>query len=139
MAAIDKIYLHSYNEFLLFKQWCKKQNPLKDKYGNKIPLTIYLYNPDENCNWDYGVPVYNAPCYVDAYIIRNCPFTFVQKAIRINYGYTEQEEIEDWYNIVKNRSKEDQRIIDEFKSKDHDDHSLPMRSDKNCIPCWWMS
>lgn len=140
MAAIDKIYLHSYDDYVQFKNWCDTQPPLKDKYNRDVPISMYLYKYiDKDCNWDYGVPVMNAPCYVDAYIIKNCPFEFVHDAIRINYGYITQDEIDDWYDIVKNRSVEDQKIIDEFNNKNHDEHSVPMRHDKNCIPCWWMS
>ena len=73
MAAIDKIYLNSYQEYCEFKKWCLEQPKLKDKYGNEVSISSYLFswwdNPKE---WeeDKSHPVMSAPYYVDAYIIR---------------------------------------------------------------------
>ena len=47
MAAIDKIYVNSWKEYLQFKEWCEQQPPLKDKYGKYIKLSTYLYDYDE--------------------------------------------------------------------------------------------
>lgn len=139
MAAIDKIYLTKYSEYTQFKNWCNEQEPLEDKYGKKVHISKYLYDWNE---WEgeNEHPVFKAPCYVDAYVIRNCQFDFVQKAISINYGYMPQDWIWDWYNTVKNRTKEDQDIIDEFlATHDENTYSTPMRPDRNCIPCWWLT
>lgn len=108
MAAIDKIYLTSYDEYIQFRDWLKLQPKLRDKYGKEISLMAYFFDYwDKEC-WfnengkNVSHPVYSAPYYVDAYIIRNCPFDFVQKDLMINYGYWSQERIRDFYESVKN-------------------------------------
>lgn len=101
MAAIDKIYLNSYEEYTQFKGWCDEQPLIYDKYGKGARLTDYMYEYDET-EWKDGSPVFNAPYYVDAYVIRNCPIEGVQKELMINYGHWSQERIKDFYNDVIN-------------------------------------
>ena len=38
MAAIDKIYVNSWDEYIQFKKWCEEQPPLLDKYGKKCKI-----------------------------------------------------------------------------------------------------
>lgn len=108
MAAIDKIYLSSYNEYIQFRDWLKAQPKLKDKYGKEVSLMLYFFDYWDKKYWfdengkNVSHPVFSAPYYVDAYIIRNCPFDFVQKELMINYGYWSQERIRDFYESVKN-------------------------------------
>ena len=35
MAAIDKIYVDSFEKYKLFKDWCMTQPKIKDKYGKE--------------------------------------------------------------------------------------------------------
>ena len=103
MAAIDRIYLKK-DDYLLFKEWCKNQPPFHDKYGKEIYITDYLWYIDDD-TWKDGDntrPVMNAPCYVDAYIIRNCSIEGVQEELQLHYGYWSQERIRDFYESVKN-------------------------------------
>lgn len=103
MAAIDKIYLKK-DDYLAFKEWCKNQPPLHDKYGKEAHITDYLWYIDDN-NWrdeNNTRPVMMAPYYVDAYIIRNCPIEGVQEELQFNYGYWSQERIREYYENVKN-------------------------------------
>jgi len=104
MAAIDKIYLNNWEQYLQFKKWCEEQPPLKDKYGVSCKLTDYL------CKYNYPFetdrPVFNAPYYLDAYVIRNCPFDFIQEELMLNYGYWSQKRLKEYYNEVKNWSEE---------------------------------
>ena len=104
MAAIDKIYLNNWEQYILFKEWCEKQPPLKDKYGVSGKLSDYLFQYTEP--FEKECPVFNAPCYLDAYVIRNCPFDFIQEELMLNYGYWSQERIKDYYDKVKNWSGE---------------------------------
>ena len=99
MAAIDKIYLDTQEQYQQFKKWCFEQPPLFDKYGKKVYISDYLYDRDD-C--DGSRPVMNAPCYVDAYIIRNCPYDFVQEALMLNYGHWSQKRIREYYEDIKN-------------------------------------
>ena len=124
MAAIDKIYVNSFEKYKLFKDWCKTQPKIKDKYGNEISLINYVFNYTE---WKDGavLPVCNNPYYIDAYLIRNCPFDFIQEELMLSYGKWTQDEIEKAYDVVIKRggekcergiyhwlSKEDFSIVD---------------------------
>lgn len=100
MAAIDKIYVNTWEQYLQFKEWCEQQPFLEDKYGKKVKITTYLYKYDEP--WKNCHPIFNAPCYVDAYVIRNCPFDFIQEKLMTNYGHWSQEGIKQFYENVKN-------------------------------------
>ena len=43
MAAIDRIYVDKFEDYLLFKEWCEKQPKLNDKYGAECSISDYLY------------------------------------------------------------------------------------------------
>ena len=124
MAAIDKIYVNSFEKYKLFKDWCMTQPKLKDKYGKETSLIDYVFKYTE---WPEGavLPVCNNPYYIDAYLIRNCPFDFIQKELMVSYGKWSQDDIKEAYDIVMKRgggkyefdayhwlSKEDFSIID---------------------------
>lgn len=122
MAAIDKIYVESYEQYLQFKEWCEQQPPLTDKYGKEVRITDYMYRYQEFTD-QKGRPVFNAPYYVDAYVIRNCPLDFIQKELMVNYGHWSQEKIDEAYDIVTNRTKENEMFYswlneDDFKVVD---------------------
>lgn len=95
MAAIDKIYVNSNEQYKLFVDWVKAQPPLKDKYGRDCSLSQHLYE-FENIDIPRGheCPVYNGEEYEDAYIIRNCPFDFIQDRLKLMYG-------DDYYDDIK--------------------------------------
>lgn len=121
MAAIDKIYV-DYNQYLLFKDWCEKQPKLKDKYGVEVSLKRFLYHYDKPFE---GVrPVFNAPYYIDAYVIRNCPLESIQNELMLNYGHWNQESIDKAYETVKNRKPNEESVfyswltIDDFEIVD---------------------
>ena len=124
MAAIDKIYVNSFEKYKLFKDWCMTQPKIKDKYGKETSLIDYVFKYTE---WKDGasLPVCKNPYYIDAYLIRNCPFDFIQKELMVSYGKWSQDDIKEAYDIVMKRgggkcesgvyhwlSKEDFSIID---------------------------
>lgn len=124
MAAIDKIYVDSFDKYKLFKDWCLTQPKIKDKYGKETSLIKYVFNYTE---WKDGavLPVCNNPYYIDAYLIRNCPFDFIQEELMLSYGKWTQDDIDEAYDIVMKRggekcesgkyhwlSKEDFSIVD---------------------------
>ena len=134
MAAIDKIYVNSFEKYKIFKDWCMTQPKIKDKYGREISLINYIFNYTK---WkeDAVLPVCSNPYYIDAYLIRNCPFDFIQEELMLSYGKWTQDEIEEAYDVVMKRggenckggiyhwlSKEDFIIIDGkiFLKKDSD-------------------
>ena len=97
MAAIDKIYVDTREQYLEFKDWCEKQPPLTDKYGASVSLMNYVYKHSED--WNGGV-VFCGPYYLDAYLIKNCPFDYIQKELMVNYGHWSQEKINEAYDCV---------------------------------------
>lgn len=102
MAAIDKIYLNgSYNNYKEFVDWCNNQPFLYDKYNKPCKLSSYIYKYTKE-DWRPGRVVFMGPYYLDAYLIRNCPFKFIQDELMLNYGYWSQERIKSFYNDVKN-------------------------------------
>ena len=105
MAAIDKIYVDSFEKYKLFKDWCKTQPKLKDKYGKETSLIDYVFKYTE---WSEGavLPVCNNPYYIDAYLIRNCPFDFIQKELMVSYGKWSQDDIKEAHDIVMKRGGE---------------------------------
>ena len=108
MAAIDKIYLSTYDQYIQFRNWLIEQPKLKDKYGKEVSLMKYFFDYCDKKYWfdengkDVTHPVYSAPYYVDAYIIRNCPLDFVQEELMLNYGHWSQERIHRFYEDIKN-------------------------------------
>ena len=101
MAAIDKIYVDSYNKYLEFKDWCSKQPKLTDKYGKQVSISAFLYGYPEPFEGEH--PIFKAPCYVDAYVIRNCPFEYIQKELMLRYGEESQDFIDEAYETVMAR------------------------------------
>lgn len=102
MAAIDKIYINSVEEYNLFREWCEEQPKLKDKYGIEVSLSRYFFQY-VNLEQKFFPMFFSAPYYVDAYLIRNCPFEFIQKELKINYGEWPQEWIDEAYKTVMER------------------------------------
>ena len=102
MAAIDKIYLDSYEQYKEFKEWCKQQPPFKDKYGKETKLEFYLFRYITEDS-TFPRPVCSLPYYLDAYLIQHCPFDFVQKELMLNYGEHSQEYIDEAYKTVMER------------------------------------
>ena len=43
MAAIDKIYVDKFENYILFKEWCNKQSKIKDKYGYECSISDKFY------------------------------------------------------------------------------------------------
>lgn len=78
------MYLRKWEDYVEFKKWCEAQPPLVDKYGKKERITEYLYEYDEPFTRE--MPVFKAPCYVDAYVIKNCPLEEMQKELRLHYS-----------------------------------------------------
>ena len=114
MAAIDKIYVNSWNEYQLFKEWCETQPTIKDKYGKDskiIDYFFYQWNNQKYWNEKDCHPVMSAPFYIDAYIIRNCPFDFVQKALMINYYGS--------YELIKEGKLYDKPYIEKYERGKH--------------------
>lgn len=120
MAAIDNIYVSNREQYLEFKKWCEEQPPLIDKYGVKVPLSRYVYKHSDE--WNGGI-VFSGSYYADAYLIKNCPFDYIQKELMLNYGHWSQDKINEAYDCVMHRTEENKKFYtwlteDDFKIVD---------------------
>jgi len=102
MAAIDKIYVNTWEQYQEFMNWCKEQPLFTDKYGGKESMCRYLITGWEKDNWT-SHPIASFPYYIDAYIICNCPFDYIQKELMLRYGYHDQDYINEAYKTVMER------------------------------------
>lgn len=104
MAAIDKIFIKGWDNYCKFRDWIEKQPEISDKYGEKVKLIDYFrkFTKKEWGPKNETHPVMNNPYFIDAYIIRNCPFDFVQEELMVNYGYWSQDRILEYYDNIKN-------------------------------------
>lgn len=98
MAAIDKTYISDWETFDEIRNWALKQRiPLKD--GTSVSLRDYMYCPDlTKEEWDenvelckdrgekYYVVLWNTPTFVDVWLIKNCPFEYIQDTLKEQYG-----------------------------------------------------
>lgn len=48
MAAIDKIYADIFEKYNIFKEWCRYQPTIKDKYGKKLHINDFLLKGDKD-------------------------------------------------------------------------------------------
>lgn len=131
MAAIDNIYVNSYEKYKEFEKWLLEQPKLKDKYGKEVSIYSYFFDLWDNPKYwiNNSHPIFSAPCYVDAYIIRNCPLDYIQRDLMLNYGHKTQEDINEMYDTVINRTSEDQKLIDDAKGE------YPNKP----ISYWWLN
>lgn len=122
MAAIDKTYISDWNQFDMVRNWAIKQQ-FTLKNGKIVKLKNYLYYPDlteeewfeHEAIWNqnhsestYDVVLWNTPTYVDIWLIRNCPFDFIQDRLKEQYGggwsktaFTDHNE-DNLYEQIKN-------------------------------------
>lgn len=91
MAAIDKYYTYSYQEFKAFCDWAKDKEFITPR-GCKIKVINYVYTyweendfVDDNGN-PYQRPILNTPTYVDNYLWHNCPFQFIKDWLKESYS-----------------------------------------------------
>lgn len=101
MAAIDKTYVTSLEEYKSVVEWCRNNsftcpngqvlNPINYCYGG--------YTDDEITNWlknaHGSIPVMNTSLEMDYFLIKYCPLKLVQDRLKDVYD-------EEYYNSVKN-------------------------------------
>ena len=81
------MWLKTWKDYKDFRDWCKAQHPVVDKYGREERITEYLYDWEEkDFTTGHDHPVFKAPCYVDAVVIRNCPLEAMQNELKLHYG-----------------------------------------------------
>ena len=99
MAGIDKTYLSDYEEYQKFLEWAKNKTYTCPN-GTVIHVYDYVYNywtkeSMEVCER----PVMNTPQSLDYFLIKDCPFEFVQERMREVYN-------EEFVNSVLNGTSE---------------------------------
>ena len=85
MAAIDKTYLSDYEEYQRFLEWAKNKTYTCPN-GTVIHVYDYVYDywtkeSMEVCER----PVINTPSSLDYFLIKDCPFEFIQERMRDVY------------------------------------------------------
>lgn len=89
MAAIDKCYLNSYQDYMKLKEWMKGKTFITPR-GCKIRLSDYLFSCDEKDFFDEAkmprqIPIMNTPVFVDNYLYNNCKLPFIQDWLKSRY------------------------------------------------------
>lgn len=95
MACIDKTYLADYNVYQQFIEWAKNTTFVCPN-GVKLNVidSVYDYWSKEDMN-ERERPVLNSSHTLDYFLIKYCPFDFVQERMKGVYS-------EDFYESVKN-------------------------------------
>lgn len=95
MAAIDKIYITSIEQYREYKKWCNSIPYQRDSIGNLWHPSEFIYDGYRTMTeQDYinslsnskEIPLCNNPSYVDVFLIRNCPIEFIQNRLKEQYG-----------------------------------------------------
>ena len=158
MASIDKTYIDNYSDYRKVIDWAKTQSfQLKDNITVKPYNFIYYPNITEN-EWNemkeaylskypnstFTLCLWNTPVYLDIWLIRNCPFDFIQDRLKVQYGFPQKPNTtfndESTYTLIKEYNS----IYDKYqrnglgkKSKItfHNISGSWVR-DKDCL--WWI-
>lgn len=85
MAGIDKTYTDNYQEYRKFKDWADTQ-VVTFFNGHTECIGDWVYRLEEGDFTGREIPIMNTPTWMDAYLIQNCPFEFVQGRMRVVYG-----------------------------------------------------
>lgn len=95
MAAIDKTYLSNYKIYQQFIEWAKKTTFICPN-GIKLRVidSVYAYWTEKDMNAGER-PVLNSSHTLDYFLIKYCPFDFVQERMKEVYDA-------DFYESVKN-------------------------------------
>jgi hypothetical protein len=85
MAAIDKTYLADYSVYQDFLNWAKKTTYTCPN-GLKFRVYDYVYPDCPKEAMDKGpCPILNSPQSLDYFLIKYCPFTFIQERMEEVY------------------------------------------------------
>ena len=86
MAGIDKTYLTSYDDYKKVIDWCRDKS-FKLSNGQVIYPSDFIYYPYIT-EEEFGTErvLWNTPTYFDIWLIRNCPFDFIQNRLKEQYG-----------------------------------------------------
>lgn len=99
MAAIDKIYVRHYKDYITFLNWAKHKI-YKCPNGMLIKVYDYCYTSWTEENFlETARPIANTPIALDYFLIKDCPFNFIQDNLRYMYD-------DEYYNSIKNNTSD---------------------------------
>ena len=144
MAAIDKTYTSSWEDYQLLVEWCKgKSFTLKN--GDVIKPSNYIYEWErESFDGERELPIWNTPTYLDIWLIRNCPLGFIQDRLKEQYGggwskeaFTDHNDKDMYHQILHYRSPYDvwrSKGSHKFSIKYEENHKI---KDDDLV--WWVT
>ena len=158
MAGIDKTYIDNYQDYRKVIDWAKTQSfQLKDNITVK-PYDFIWYPDITESEWNkmkesylskypdskFTLCLWNTPIYLDIWLIRNCPFDFIQDRLKEQYGFPQKLNTtfndESTYTLIKEYNS----IYDKYQRNGlgkkakvtfHNISGSWVR-DKNCL--WWI-
>ena len=146
MAAIDKTYTSSWEEYQSLVEWCREKS-FTLKNGDVIYPSKYIYEwSEEDFDGKKELPVWNTPTYLDIWLIRHCPLRFIQDRLKEQYGggwsktaFTDHNEDDMYHKILSYTSPYDVnwRILDcsrKFSTKYEVNNKF-----KDDDLCWWVN
>ena len=85
MASIDKTYVSKYTDYKALKEWTEGVE-FTAPNGIKFRPSEYIYEWEES-DFEPGhqLPVMNTPQGLDYFLIKHCPFEFVQNRMQEVY------------------------------------------------------
>lgn len=96
MAAIDKTYVTSYKDYKNFIEWAKGTHfPCPNGFIMKPIEYVYDWFTETDFDGEKEIPIMNTDNDVDYFLIKYCPFQFVQDRMKQVYG-------EEYYQSVLN-------------------------------------
>ena len=143
MAAIDKTYIKTFEDYKSVIEWCKQIGEVTDDYGNVFSPYEYIYGPEVTKElWNkeveqaltykeaYEAILWNTPVFMDVWLIRYCPLDIIQNRLKEQYG--------DSYEVIKNRVSE-YDTIDTSQSTKVKLISKKGKLERNKYHCYYVS
>lgn len=130
MAAIDKIYITSIEQYREYKKWCDSIPYQCDSIGNLWHPSEFIYLGTEReyiigLRHNKEIPLCNNPSYVDVFLIRNCPIEFIQNRLKEQYG--------DEYDCILNYTS----MYDTYKPTISTKFKVIKKPSFNCRDGYW--
>ena len=86
MAAIDKCYVNSHNDYKAFCDWAKGRSFITPR-GVKVVVSNYIFDWEEDSFKDGdSIPIFNSPVIFDNYLFHNCYLPFIQDWLKDRYS-----------------------------------------------------
>jgi hypothetical protein len=132
MAAIDRVYCPNYEAYVALLEWAKNRT-VTFFDGHSEDLIQIFWNKSEE-NFAHGeVSICSAPYWAEVYMIRYCPFDWVQARLKEQYNekyYTILHTV-DPFNLPEGHIK-GRKIVVDPKAYNHPKTSYWLLKSFNC-------